>query len=363
MHPRDFVYLNHAAAGLLPRRTRDRLVELVEAQAERGVLGVHRVESRLAELRERVGRFVGAGGAEIAFLRNTGDGANVIARGLDWKPGDEVILSANEFGANALPWVALREQGVVLRFIDAPRERLTPEVLQRTISSRTRVVAVSWVSFADGYRHDVPALAEIAHVRGALLCLDAIQALGAFPFDVKTAGVDALYAGGAKWLLALPGVSFLYLNANLVDKLAVRWRGWRDVADIWDFLDYDQPFAAGAARFEGGTPNFIGVASLETSMDVIEAAGLERIAAHVLNLTDRLVDGLKTLGAEIASERGPGISSGIVTCRFPGRDPIELGRKLGRANIVTTYRTSGIRISPHGHNSADDIDRLLDELR
>jgi cysteine desulfurase/selenocysteine lyase len=346
----------------LPRRTRDRLVALVEAQAELGVIGVHRVEGRIPQIRERVGRFIGARPEEIAFLRNTGDGANVIARGLDWKPGDEVILNANEFGANALPWVALREEGVVTTFVDTPQERMTPDVLRRMISSRTRVVAVSWVSFSDGYRHDLPALAEIAHAHGALFCVDAIQALGAFPLDVKAAGIDALYAGGAKWLLALPGVSFLYVDANLIDRLAVRWRGWKDVADIWDFLDYDQPFAEGAARFEGGTQNFIGMAALETSMDVISEAGLDRIATHVLELTDRLVDGLAARGAEIESVRGPGVSSGIVTFGIPGLDPIELGRRLGRANVVTTYRSNGIRVSPHGHNTADDIDVLLGSL-
>ncbi len=356
------VYLNHAAAGLLPRRTSERLVELVRAQAARGVLGVFEVERRIPEIRARVGRFVGAGPDEIAFLRNTGDGANVIARGLDWTPGDEIVLCDNEFGSNAMPWLALREQGVVPRFVSTQRERLTPDVLRRSMNARTRVVAVSWVSFSDGYRHDLAALAEIAHAGGALLCVDAMQALGAFGLDVKALGIDALYSGASKWLLAVPGVSFLYVDAALIERLAVRWRGWKDVADIWDFLDYDQPFAAGAARFEGGTQNFLGMAALETSLDVIDEAGVERIARHVLAVTDHLVDGLQRIGAEIDSLRGSGISSGIVTFRIPSTDPIELGRRLARANIITTYRSNGIRVSPHGHNSTEDIDTLLSSL-
>jgi len=334
----------------------------VNDQAERGVLGIYETERRLPQIRERVGRFVGARAEEIAFLRNTGDGANVIARGLDWKAGDEIVLNDNEFGANAMPWVALREYGVELRFVRTPQRRMTPEVLRGLMSSRTRVVAVSWVSFTDGYRHDLAALSEVAHAGGALFCVDGMQALGAFPLDVKAAGVDALYAGGAKWLLAIPGVSFVYVAAKLVDKLAVRWRGWKDVADMWDFLDYDQPFAAGAARFEGGTQNFLGMEALETSMDVLDEAGVERISRYVLDLTDYLVEGLRRIGAEIGSERADGTSSGIVTFRIPGTDPIELGRRLGRANIVTTYRKNGIRISPHGHNSTADIDALVEAL-
>jgi cysteine desulfurase/selenocysteine lyase len=347
----------------LPRRTSDRLTSLVRAQAERGVLGVWEVERRMPEIRERVGRFVGAGADEIAFLRNTGDGANVIARGLDWKAGDEIVLNDNEFGANAMPWVALREYDVVLRFVRTPRERMTPEVLRGLMSPRTRVVAVSWVSFSDGYRHDLPALAEVAHAHGALFCVDAMQALGAFSVDVKATGIDALYAGGAKWLLAIPGVSFLYVDSPLIERLAVRWRGWRDVADIWDFLDYDQPFAAGAARFEGGTQNFLGMAALETSMEILDEAGVDRISEHVIDLTDHLVDGLRRIGAEIASERGDGISSGIVTFTLPGADPVEVGRRLSQQNIVTTYRANGIRVSPHGHNATADIEALLSALQ
>jgi cysteine desulfurase/selenocysteine lyase len=326
------------------------------------VLGVWELERRLAALRERAGRFIGASGEEIAFLRNTGDGANVVARGLDWNAGDEVVLCDNEFGANAYPWLALREQGVVMRLIEAPRERMTPGVLARVMTPRTRVVAVSWVSFADGYRHDLEALANVAHEGGALLCVDAIQGLGAFPLDVKRSGVDALYAGGAKWLLSTPGVSLLYVDRALQDRLAVRWRGWRDVEDIWDFLDYAQPLARNASRYEGGTQNFLGITGLATSMDVIDEGGVPEIAEHVLALTDHLVERLRSIGAEIRSERGPGRSSGIVTFDLPGIDPVALGRRLAQAKVVVTYRPSGIRIAPHGYNTRDEIDFAIEAM-
>ena len=138
----------------MPRRTHDVLVEAIDAHARSGILGVAAIEARLDAYRERVGRFIGARGEEIGFLRNTGDGANVIARGLDWRAGDEIVLTDNEFGANAYPWLALREQGVTIRLVHAPAERMTADVLRRTITDRTRVVAVSWVSYGDGYRHD-----------------------------------------------------------------------------------------------------------------------------------------------------------------------------------------------------------------
>jgi cysteine desulfurase/selenocysteine lyase len=339
------------------------LVGAVDAQARAGVIGIAEIERKLTALHARVGRFIGAAGDEIAFLRNTSDGANVVARGLDWQPGDEIVLCDNEFGANAFPWLALREFGVVIRFIAAPRERMTVDVLAREVGPRTRVVAVSWVSFADGYRHDLATLAEIAHARGALFCVDAIQGLGAFGIDVKRSGIDALYSGANKWLLSLPGVSLLYVDRALQESIAARWRGWRDVADIWDFLRYDQPLAPGATRYEGGTPNFIGIAGLAASLDVLEDAGISRISQHVLALTDHLVERLRAAGAQLHTERGPVVSSGIVAFALPGKDPVALGRRLGEAGIVTTYRPEGIRIAPHGYNTFDEIDRAVEAMR
>jgi selenocysteine lyase/cysteine desulfurase len=360
------VYLNHAAAGLLPHRTARVLTNLVTGQEEAGLLGFLSVESNLPRYRQSVGSFIGAAPGEIAFLRNTGDGANTIARGLQWQPGDEIIVSDNEFGSNVLPYLALREHGVVLTFVRTAHERLTPEVLARMMTSHTKLVAVSWVSFADGYKHDLAGLSAVAHERGALFCVDAIQGLGAFPLDVRADGIDALYAGGAKWLLALPGVSFLYVSRELQERLAVRWRGWRDVADIWNFCDYDQEHADGAARYEGGTQNFYGIAALDASISVLAHAGTERIGAHVLALTDHLCAALASRGAVVSSPRGAGISSGIVTFTERGRDPVETGRALGRLGFVTTFRPSGIRVSPHGYNTWDEIEAFvsaLDEVR
>ena len=356
------VYLNHAAVGVLPRPSVVALQAFLEAQASGGVLGTAPYEMRMPEYRERLARYIGASGEEIALLRSTSEGASAIAGGIDWKPGDELILCDNEFPSNVIPWLPIRERGAHVRFLDASRERLTPAVLEKTIGERTRVVAVSWVSYHDGYRHDLAGLAEVAHRHGAWLCVDAIQGLGAFPLDVRAAGVDALYGAGAKWMLALQGAGFLYVREDLIDRLTVASPGWRSVADMWDFHAYEQPWSPHALRYEGGTPNFIGARSLERAVDLFERCGPDRIAAHVLALTDRLHEGLLRAGAEVPTQRGAGISSGIVTFRMPGRDSVELGRAMQREGIVTTWRPSGIRVAPHGYNSLDEIDTALDVL-
>ncbi len=356
------VYLNHAAVGVLPVRARDAVVAAVNAHAARGVVGMWPVERLVPQARERLGSLIGARGEDIAFLRSTSDGANTIARGLDWQPGDEIILSDDEFGANAYPWLALRECGVNVRFVETARQRLEPAVLASVMTARTKLVAVSWVAFADGYRHDLAGLSAVTHAGGALFCVDAIQALGAMTLDVRALGIDALYAGGAKWLMALQGVAFLYVSPELRDRLKVRWHGWKAVEDMWDFLNYDQPLAASSARYEAGTQNFLGVLSLEHSVGVLQEAGLEAISDHVIALADRLDARLRSAGAGVALERRPESSAGIVTFTMPGCDPLTLGARLGEQRFVTTYRPNGIRVSPHGHNTAAEIDAFVEAV-
>lgn len=347
---------------MLPIATRDALVGFVEGHAAAGVLGVYKNELALPAYRAAIGDLIGGSGEEIALLRNTGDGATILAQGLDLRDGDEIVIGRNEFGSNAYPWLALEHRGVRVRFIDAPRERMTPDVLFRMLTPRTKVVAVSWVTFDDGYRHDLAKLAEVAHANGALFFVDAIQGLGAFPIDVRACGIDALYAGGAKWLMALQGVGFLYVAREHHDRIATRLASWRSVADMWDFLDYDQPWAPTAARYEAGTPNIIGAYSLATSIGVLRAAGIDAIAAHVLALTDRLVEGLERLTYTIASARTGDERSGIVLFTKADTDAIALGKRIADAGVVTTNRATGIRVSPHGYNTTDEIDALLELL-
>jgi selenocysteine lyase/cysteine desulfurase len=146
----------------------------------------------------------------------------------------------------------------------------------------------------------------------------------------------------------------------LIDRLILAMPGWRSMENMWDFHRYDQPYSPEAMRFEGGTPNFIGTLSLVKSIELLRRSGPAAIAAHVLALTDRLCEGLIAIGADLQSPRGPGVSSGIVTFAMPGADSVTLGRALQKDGIVTTYRPTGIRVAPHGYNTPDEIDRLLE---
>jgi cysteine desulfurase / selenocysteine lyase len=359
---RRYNYLNNAAAGPLPLSSAETIEVFVRSHAEEAVRGTFAHDEKMPQYRERIGRYIGVPGTHVAIVPNTSAAAGLVASSFEWNPGDEVLLGDNEFPANAIPWLALRRSGVDVRFFETARERLTPDALRRAISRRTRIVAVSWVSYSDGYRHDLDGLATVAHESGAFLCVDAMQGLGAFTVDAAASDVDAFYAGGAKWMLSLHGAAIVYLSDRLQERLHLTAPGWRSVENMWDFQNYSQPFTREAMRFESGTPNLIGTLSLVSAVGLFERSGTDAIAAHVLALTDRFCDGLERLGANILTLRGDGISSGIVTFALSGRDSLEVGRALEEEGILTTYRNGIVRVSPHGYNSASEIDACLETL-
>lgn len=354
------VYLNHAAIGVLPRRAVTALHAYVQAHAERGVVGVAGYEIRLPQQRARLAKFLGAWAEGTAFVRNTSDACNILARGLALEPGDEILINDSEFGSNAYPWLALIENGVRVKMIRTAEERMTPQVLAREMTPRTRVVATSWVSFMDGYRHDLAGLAGVAHDGGALFAVDIIQGAGALPFDMRALQIDAVYGGGQKWLLAEPGLGFLCVTPELLDRLSVHLPGWRSVEDIWDFLRYDQPWIGDASRFEAGTLNLAGICALMETLDLLHEAELAKIAAHIATIVDYLHEGLARRRALVATPRGEHCESGIVTFSLPGTDSVALGSKLAAAGVVVTSRRNGIRVSPHGYATIADIDALFD---
>lgn len=359
---RRYVYLNHAAAGVLPLSSVAAIEAFAREHAEAGVLGTYPHDARLPEYRETIGRFIGVKGTGIALLQSSSVAAATIAAGLDWNPSDEVLLSDSEFPANAIAWVALRRRGVRVRLLQSAHGRLTPDLLRREISPQTRLVAVSWVAYADGYRHDLAGLAEVSHAADAFFCVDAMQGLGVLALDAAAVDADAVFSGGPKWLLSLHGIAMLYLGPRLAERLELALPGWRSVENMWDFHNYEQPLARDVLRFEAGTPNLVGTISLVNAIALLERSGKAAIERHALDLTDRLCDGLQRLGAVIATPRGESVSSAIVTFSLPGIDSMELGGILEKEGIVTTYRTGGVRISPHGYNTAMEIDRLLDTL-
>ena len=355
-----WLYCNHAAVGPLPLPARNAIVAAMDAQMTMGCNGILEIEARKDEVRAETAAAIGADPDEIAFMRATSDGALLGANGIDWRPGDEIILTDNEFGANAYPWLNVRDRGVRIRLLRAPEERLNVASLALVATDRTRLVAVSYVTFVDGYRHDIAAIGAWCRDRGVLLALDAMQGFGHLPLSVHEWNVDLCYFGVAKWLLSPQGLSVVYVRRELIERLRNALCSWRSVRDPMRFLDYGQELAGGASRFEGGTINYPALLAFRESLRMLTAAGLDTIEGHVLTLTDRLIERAAGAGIDVVSSTAPGTRSGIVLLRPRERSVAALQARADRAKVQVTVRDTGVRVAPHGYNTLAEMDRVIE---
>jgi selenocysteine lyase/cysteine desulfurase len=365
---RRWAYLDHAAMSPLPQPTADAFQKWLAEAVETGnpvwpdwVKGVESMRAAAAEM-------IGAHSDEIALVGNTTAGINLVAEAIDWRPGDNVVTLADEFPSNVYPWFNLADRGVETRRVPTEKSgRLDLERLAAACDERTRVVTVSWIGFATGYRHDVKRIASIAHERGALMFLDAIQGLGAFPLDVNETGIDFLAADGHKWLLGPEGAGITYIRREHLDKLRPSGVGWHSVMPGQDYTHIELNLRPTAARYEGGSQNNAGMLALGGSLKLLVELGIDAVAAAVLDITDRACERLTDIGAQIVSDRraehrSGEQRSGIVAFELPGRDPMAVKRHAMRQQVVFGCRAGRLRISPHAYNNEEDLDRLIDAL-
>ncbi len=361
----DVSHLNHAAISPWPQRTVDAVTQFALENGRFSSMGYPRWLEVEQRLRERLARLLGAVAADIALVKNTSEGLSIVAHGLQWQAGDNVVGIAQEFPSNRIVWEALAPQGVTWRAVDI-EQTLDPEAdLIAQCDERTRVVAVSWVQYARGLRLDLARLATVCRERNILLCVDAIQGLGALPFDLATMPVDVVVADGHKWLLGPEGVALCYVQPDLRNQLILRQFGWRMVAQAGDFNRAEWTPAATAQRFECGSLNVVGIHALEASVALLEEIGLEAIWQQLQIRTDYLIAQLDQRGFELLTPRQPERRAGIITFQVPNRSNELLYQSLMARQVLCALRGGGIRFSPHFYTPLAVIDRalaIIDEL-
>lgn len=358
-----YVFLNAASLSPIPEPTRKVIGELAQEIAMTAYLGYERWKTRITETRKLAAGLIGGGEDEVAFIRNTADGVSLVASGFPFVEGDEVIINDLEFPSNVYPWLNLRSKGVTVKIAKSVGGRITPDMIVREVTPKTKIVAISTAQYATGYRADLASLGQMARERGFLFFVDAIQSLGALPMDVKKYGVDFLSCGGHKWLCAPEGIGVFYCAKERLDLLRLTRVGWNTVKDPYNFGNIDFTPKPTAGRFEEGTTNILGVYGLHESLKTIMSFGIERNEAQILSLTSQLAEGLSSRGYEIVSPMGDGERSGILI--FSAKDKAEnnnIVKRLNEAGIMVMERGGGIRVAPHFFNTKEDVQRLVAEL-
>jgi selenocysteine lyase/cysteine desulfurase len=333
-----------------------------------------------AAARPAAARLINAHEDEIALVESTTHGLSLAANAIPLEPGDRVLLCDLEFLEVAIPWVEKQKDGIEIDVVRNSGGKVAADDFAQLITPRTRVISVSSVQWTNGFRLDIAALSRLCRDHNIWLVVDAIQQLGAVPFDVRETPVDFLASGGHKWLNAPFGCGFLYVNRDALPKLRLPLAGYLSVRDpVGGWGEYfqtptttpvqDYEFVGTARRFEtGGTSNYPGAVGLAASLKLIETLGQQNIAQHIFDLTDQLMSGLDRLGLQVATPRERDHRSGIVTFSVgSAAENVKLMNRLLEKKILVSVRytsgVGGVRISCHFYNSAEDIETLLAELK
>ena len=355
--------MNHAAVAPLSTRVRDAMIGLIEDQTRHGSVNYYDWLAAYEHSRESAARLVNCRPHEIAFTQNTSAGISAIANGIDWREGDNVVGCNVEFPANVYPWMRLAdERGIRIKLAEERDGRIDGDELLSLIDERTRVVTISWVQFASGFRSDLRRIGRFCRERGVIFVVDVIQGLGGLKLDVERDCVDAFAADAHKYLLGPEGVALLYVSDRVLDRIRPTVVGWTSVKNYEKHLDYDLNYREGASRFECGTLNTAGVYGLGAAIDLFLEAGPEKIEEYLIGLSGHLAERLSAKGYRVVSSRRPSESSAIVTCVHERHSPKALYKMLLERNIITAYRANRLRISPHFYNSRGEVDALIAAL-
>lgn len=361
----QYAYLNSAAVSPMPTTA----VEAINSQlldvSSHGALGYQNWINTKNRARGLVAEMLHVRADQVAFMRNTSDGFSTIANGLTWKAGDNIVSFESEFPANFYPWRRIRDEfGVELRLCPERDGRIDIDEFVSLIDSDTKVVAISAVQYASGYKADLERIGRAARAVDALFCVDIIQGFGAMPFDLPAQYVDAACGASHKWLCAPEGCGIIYLSDSARERIKPTLVGWISVETPWDFEDREQPFKPTALAWESGTGCASLFYGLEQSLDLLHQTGVENIERHLGELSDQICDSLARRDYQIVSSRVPGERSQIVCIKHRGGiSSNELAAQLEKENVIVSPRGERLRIAPHFYNTSEDIDRLLDALR
>ena len=357
------IYLNHAAVAPWPKRTKDAVIAFAHENITYGASRYHLFNEKEDHLRRQIKALINAPSVDdIALLKNTSEAISVVAAGINWNRGDNIVTSAEEFPSNWIPWDAQKIHGVSLRKIDV-RAPLPEQALIDACDDHTRVLTISSVQFSSGIRLDLELLGDFCKANNILYCVDAIQSIGAHDLDVQKIQADFVMADAHKWMLGPEGIALFYCNEAVRDELNLYQHGWHMTTTPDDFDIRSWQPSKTARRFEPGSNNLLSVHALSASLSLIEDLGMayieRELEARVSHLMARLAEHERIrLITPAASDR----RSGIVAFQVIGSEQQELHKRLMQNRVICALRGGAIRFSPHYYTSMNKLDNTLDIL-
>ncbi len=359
---RRYAYLDHASIAPLATPVRTTMEVFPGRQAEEPFERERWWRLR-EQVRGRIGELLNARLETLAFTSSTTAGLGLVAAGLDWEPGDNVVGVDGEYPSNVYTWMGLRGRGVELRLYHPKDGRVDVGRLLSLCDRRTRVVAISLVQFWNGFRSDLQAIGSALRRGDSFLVVDAIQAAGALRIDLATLPVDFLCAGAQKWMLGPMGIGFAYVGPRMFDRLQPAAIGPLNVVRDQEYFEYDLTLRTDARRFEESWLNLPAILGLGAAVNLLLRAGPQTVERAILRLADRLREELSRRGYRLLlTPRDPKEGSGIVSFRHPRMVPAEAHARLREAGVILSRRADFLRAAPHYYNNDDDINRLLEAL-
>jgi selenocysteine lyase/cysteine desulfurase len=359
-------YLNHAAVSPWACCTE----KAVSAFAKENVIsGAQHYPQWLKveqSLRERLAQLIGIDSTkEIALAKNTSEALSIIAYGLEWQEGDEVIISNQEFPSNRIVWESLSQFGVSVKTANID-EQDPIEAISALVNTKTRLVSISSIQYASGIVTDLEALGKLCKANKCLLCVDAIQSLGALPFNQKSIDADFIVADGHKWMMASEGLALLYVKEAHIPTLKLYQYGWHMIEQRGNYDSLEWNAATDAKRFECGSPNMLGIHALNASLELLLDIGINNIHAALCERIDYLEKQLSTIeGLEFVSRKASSsaLQSGIICFKIKDIDSAKLYQTLMSKGVICANRGGGVRFSPHFYTTQGVIDEAVAILK
>ena len=311
-------------------------------------------EPMVARLRAEVAKLLRCGEDEVTYIKNTSEGINIAAAALPLERGDEVLLGANEYPANLLLWLRKKKEGIGVRIVEGNDNEKIFENMLASIGPRTKAVSLSWAQHYDGYLPDLGAFSDICRKRGIYLVMDAVQGIGVREIDLRKTPVDILVCGGQKYLGAIIGIGFMYVNRDTLPHLGDTALGIRSVQNF----DTNSYILKGTTeRFEDGTMNLLGIVALHAALEELNSIGIKQIVKTNDALMARFKAHLHERGVAFIDYP---LQGNILALKVG--NPVALGKYLMSKHIYTKPIKDILRVSFSHTSTFEDFAVLVQNI-